>query len=61
MKWPRSKLFGNERIQRAKETYVTKEVLNASVNGIVCIGLHVCEDEGLHVSVLNEGRHRDEA
>ena len=61
MKWPRSKLFGNERIQRAKETHVTKEVLNASVDGIVCIGLHVCKDEGLHVDVLNEGRHRDEA
>ena len=40
---------------------MTKEVLNASVNGIMCIGLHVCKDEGLHIGVLNEGRHRDEA
>ena len=30
MKWPRSKLFGNERIQRARETHVTKEVQMAS-------------------------------
>ena len=40
---------------------MTKEVLNASVDNIVCIGLHVCEDEGLHINVLNEGRHIDEA
>ena len=61
MKWPRLKLFGNERIQRARETHVTKEVLNASVDGIVCIGVHVCEDCELHIGVLNEGRHRNEA
>ena len=40
---------------------MTKEVLNASVDGIVCIGLHVCKDEGLHIHVLNEERHKDEA
>ena len=61
MKWPRSKLFENERIQRAREIHVTKELLNASVDGIMCIGLNVCKDEGLHIHILNEGRHRDEA
>ena len=61
MKWPRLELSGNERIQRARETHVPKEVLTVNVDGIVCIGLHVCEDEGFHVGVLNKGRHRDEA
>ena len=61
MEWPRSKLFEKERIQKVRETHVTKEVLNASVDGIVCIGLHICKDEDLHVCVLNEERHRDEA
>ena len=40
---------------------MTKEVLNASVDGIMCIGLHVCKDEELHVGIFNEERHRDEA
>ena len=39
---------------------MTKEVLNTSIDGIVCIGLHVCKDEGFHVRVLIERRHIDE-
>ena len=38
---------------------MTKKVLNASVDTIVYIGLHVCEDEVLHVQSLDEGRYRD--
>ena len=49
-----------EESKKEGKTHMTKEVLNASVDTIVCTSLHKSKDVGLHVYILNEGRYRDE-